>query len=331
MQKAGRKRWQTLVLVGLVLFLGLGLLIQGVGAMLSWVVPEGMLFTHNGDQPSTGACQGSTQSTPVIMQNLFIDGRKVECGDLILFGSTLAVKGQVRGSIFAFGSNIDITGSVSGDVNLYGGTVTLQRGSLMHGNINLFSGSERQEVGSRLNGTVNVRNQHISLWLPGINGGFFFPFWSIIVWVILGLSLVSLLPEHTMFVRTTVVTKARRSLVLGLISLLLTPAIFIVLIALIIPFPLVILIAVGLIAAWALGTIAIGWLVGEYIMRAIAPRHSMRLSQVAVGLTLLVLVGALPYIGWLVSIGSGLLGLGAVFLSRFGTRLYSPPKRPLTF
>jgi hypothetical protein len=44
----------------------------------------------------------------------------------------------------------------------------------------------------------------------------------------------------------------------------------------------------------------------------------------------LVLAGSLPYIGWLLSIGAGLIGLGAVFLSRFGTRLYSQPKKPIT-
>jgi hypothetical protein len=41
------------------------------------------------------------------------------------------------------------------------------------------------------------------------------------------------------------------------------------------------------------------------------------------------LAGSLPYIGCFISIGAGLLGLGAVFLSRFGTRLYSQPKQPL--
>jgi hypothetical protein len=104
-----------------------------------------------------------------------------------------------------------------------------------------------------------------------------------------------------------------------------------VLIALILPIPLAVLIAIGLIAAWALGTIAIGWLVGEYIMRVIAPRHNTHLAQVSVGLTVLILVGSIPYIGWIISAGAGILGLGAVFLSRFGTRLYSQPRHPLRF
>ncbi len=329
MQKAGRRRWWTLVLIGLALLLGAGLLIQGAGLLWGWLNP-GVQSAGSGDLASAGDCT-STQRAPVLGQTLVVGEREVVCGDLTLFGSTLDVTGQVRGNILAFGSNINIAGKVSGDVDLYGGRATLQNGSRVRGNINLYGGSERREAGASLDGAVNDRSQHVSLWLPGLSNGFAFPFWPMVIWVVLGLALVSLLPEHVMFVRATVASQARRSLLLGLLSLLLAPAVLIVLIALIIPIPLAVIIVCGLIAAWALGTIAIGWLMGEYIMRAIAPRHNTRLVQVTVGLTVLVLVGSLPYIGWLVSIGAGLLGLGAVFLSRFGTRLYGQPRHPLKF
>lgn len=329
MQKAGSRHWWTLVLIGLVLVLGAGLLIQGAGLLWSWLNP-GIQTAGQGDQSLAGACT-SAQRARIVGQSLVVGAHEVVCGDLTLLGSTLDVIGQVRGNILAFGSNINIAGMVSGDVDLYGGRATLQNGSHVRGNINLYGGSERMEAGANLEGEINNRSQHVSLWLPGLSDGFAFPFWPIVIWVVLGLALVSLLPEHVMFVRTTVASKARRSLLLGLLSLLLAPAVLIVLIALIIPIPLAVIIVGGLIAAWALGTIAIGWLMGEYIMRAIAPRHNTRLAQVTVGLTVLVLVGSLPYIGWLVSIGAGLLGLGAVFLSRFGTRLYGQPRHPLKF
>jgi hypothetical protein len=161
-------------------------------------------------------------------------------------------------------------------------------------------------------------------------GGPGFHFWSLVTWVLLGVLLTSLLPEHVTLVRTTVRSKFRRCFVLGLLSILLAPVVLAVLTALIIPIPLAIIVAIGLIAAWALGTVAIGWLLGDYIVRTVTPHHNqIRWIQVVVGLTTLVLAGSLPYIGWLISIGAGLLGLGAVFLSRFGTRLYGLPKQPL--
>ncbi|HET8844158.1 MAG TPA: polymer-forming cytoskeletal protein [Ktedonobacteraceae bacterium] len=327
MRKAGRGRWQTFVLLLIAIVLGAGLLIQGVGLLMSWVKPDSSFGMQRPDLTSSQCTE--TQSRPVFGQKLIISEHEVVCGDLTLFGSSLDVRGRVQGTILAFGSNIDIAGSVRGDVNLYGGIAILRSHSQVQGNINLYSGSERPEQGARLAGTVNDRSQHISFWLPGVGTGFAFPFWSMVIWGVLGVVFISLLPEHVMFVRTTAASKTRRSLLLGLLSLLLAPVVLIVLIALIIPVPLAILIAIGLIAAWTLGTIAIGWLVGDLIMRAVAPRHNTRLAQVTVGLTALVLVGSLPYVGWIVSLGAGLLGLGAVLLSRFGTRLYGQPRHPL--
>jgi hypothetical protein len=104
----------------------------------------------------------------------------------------------------------------------------------------------------------------------------------------------------------------------------------VVLIALILTIPVALILALGLFAAWILGTIAISWTIGEYIVLSVAPKYNTRLIDIVVGLTALVLVGSIPYIGWLISIGVGVLGIGAVFLSRFGTRLYSQPKKPLT-
>jgi len=316
------------VLTGIALLLGAGLLIQGAELFWVWLNP-GIEAVGKGDQPA-GVCT-SMQSAPVFGRSLHVGEHEVVCGDLTLLGSTLDVTGQVRGNILAFGSNINIAGIVNGDVNLYAGLASVQRGAHVYGNINLYGGRARTEPGANLGGEVTNRSQRLSLWLPGLGDRFAFPFWPVLIWVTLGLALVSLLPEHVMFVRATVASKVRRSFLLGILSFLLAPAVLIVLIALILPIPLAVLIVGGLIAAWALGTIAIGWLMGEYIMQALAPRHNTRLVQVTVGLTVLVLVGSLPYIGWLVSISAGLVGLGAVFLSRFGTRLYGQPRHPLRF
>ena len=115
---------------------------------------------------------------------------------------------------------------------------------------------------------------------------------------------------------------------------MLAPAVLIVLIALIVSIPLALIVLLGLLVAWILGSVAIGWMIGEQIVQALTtrqPTRNTRYLQVIVGLIALALLSSLPFIGWLISIGTGLLGLGAVLLSRFGTRLYSQPKQPLPF
>jgi len=268
---------------------------------------------------------------PSFGSDVVVDTNEVECGNLTTFGGTVAIKGEIKGDIVAFNSKVVIAGTVYGNIQLYGGQVILQSGSQIHGDIHLYGGRYIKDPNSQLDGAIIDSGTHLD-WLLGDNGEFHFSFWALLVWVALGIVLTSLLPEHVVIVRTTVVSKTRRSLVIGLLSILLAPPILIVLIALILSLPLAIIVALGLIAAWALGTVAVGWHVGDYILRKVAPLHiqqNTRLLQVVVGLTVLVLADSLPYIGWPIAIGTGLLGLGAVFLSRFGTRLYGPPKEPL--
>jgi hypothetical protein len=325
MLKAGRLQWFLFALAGVVLFPAFVL----SGKLLAWATPTVQAAGTSIDS-RVSACS-ETYRTPSFGSDVIVSTNEVVCSDLTAFGGTVAINGEVRGNIVAFNSDILIQGKVTGTIHLFGGRVSLLNGSHVIGDIHLygstFSKSENVQFAGSLNNSADeMRNG----WIFGGNGGFTFPFWSILTWVALGLLLTTLLPEHVMFVRTTVFNKKGRSFFIGLLSLLLAPVVFIVLVALILSIPLAFIVALGLIAAWALGTVAIGWHVGDLIMRRLAPQQNTRPVQVVVGLTVLALVGSLPYIGWLISLGVGVLGLGAVFLSRFGTRLYSSPKQPLT-
>src|SRR3954453_24009131 len=132
MQKAGRRQWQTLVLLALALVLGTGLLIQGVGLLMAWVGPVGSATSKHSSDPGSPQCT-AIQHGPVFGQTLIVNEQEVLCGDLTLFGRSLHVRGQVQGTILAFGSNIDIAGNVRGDVNLYGGVATFRNHSHLQG------------------------------------------------------------------------------------------------------------------------------------------------------------------------------------------------------
>jgi len=328
MRDVRKRHWSLLSLVAFLLplafFIAAG---GGLLAGITGITPTAMA-AHSDPAGATSACtyghRGSAFGGVVV-----VDTRETECGNLTTFGGTVAINGVVKGNIVAFNSNVVIRGTVDGNIELYGGNVILQSGSHVHGDINLYGGHWTQSTGTQIDGAVIDRTEHIDSLLLG-HGGFRFSIWSLLIWVALGILFTSLFPEHVMLVRTTVISKVRRSFVIGLLSILLAPPVLVVLIALVLSIPLAIIVGLGLIAAWALGTVAIGWHIGDYIMRKVAPHQNTRLMQIVVGLTVLVLAGSLPYIGCLITIGAGLLGLGAVFLSRFGTRLYDQPRQPLT-
>ncbi len=322
MRKAVRIQW--LLLAGLVL---ISVYLTGAGGgLFRWVMPSAQAAGKHIDSAGNGCTH--SHDGPSFGENIVVDGNEVTCGDITSFGGTVTIKGEVQGEVVAFNSQVVVLGTVDDSMNLYAGSLVLQHGSNVQGDINLYGSHMSQNAGTTHH-KINNYNWGIDL-LVGMRGAFAFPYMSILIWVIVGLLLTSLLPEHVVFVRTTVISKRKRSFVLGLLSLLLAPPVLIVLAALILSIPLAIIVAVGLFAAWVLGTVAIGWNVGEYILRAVAPQQKERYVQVVVGLAVLALVGSLPYIGWLINIVVGLLGLGAVLLSRFGTRLISQPKHPLT-
>lgn len=316
----GRSWWFKLTLPGLVLIVAI-MLSEGLVVLL------GAASAEAAQVPGVPECTG-TQQKPSFGSAVVVDSSEVICSDVTSFGGTVVVRGKVNGDIVAFGGKVLIAGIVNGDIYLYNGNVTLQNGAQVNGNIHLCNGQWVKADVSQLHGNIYGCSQSIAQFATSDSGGIV-RFWLIVTWIGAGLLLTSLLPEHVMLVRTTAISKKRRSFVLGLLSMLLAPIILAVLIALIIAVPLAILVGVGLIAAWVLGTVAIGWQLGEYIVRRVAPHYNTRLIQVIVGLTVLALIESLPVVGWLVSLLVGVVGLGAVFLSRFGTRLYSQPKQPI--
>ncbi len=324
MHKGKRFNWLLLVLVGSLLFLGLT--ISGIGEHLAWALPSAQATDKSvigNDVTCTRNIHG-----PSFRENIVIGPREVVCGNITSFGGSVVIQGELHGNITAFNSNTFIVGQVFGNLTLFGGSIALKNAEQIRGHISVYGSTELNAQGKQLDGAMNGYEQHRTF--PGSMGGFSFPFWSLVIWIILGIALSSLLPEHVAFVRTTVTTKTRRSILIGLLSIVLVPAVLVVLVALILTIPLALILGLGLLAAWILGTVAISWTIGEYILLSVAPRYNTRLIDVVVGLMVLVLVGSIPYIGWLISIGVGLLGIGAVFLSRFGTRLYSQPRQPLT-
>jgi len=283
--------------------------------------------TGEQSQQAIQNCSG-TQRHPSFGTDVVVDSNESICGNVTSFGGTMVIQGKVQGDIVVFGTSVIIDGTLHGNIDAYGGSVTLQNNAAVYGDIHLCKGDFTPGGEVHLHGSLYGCPTNVNQLLL-LDTGPDFRFWAVLTWVALGFLLMLLLPEHVTLVRTTVTSKARRSFALGVLSILLALPVLAILVALIISIPLAIIVAIGLVAAWALGTVAVGSLVGEYIVRVVAPQKNTRSVQVVVGLTVLVLAGSLPYIGWIISIGAGLLGLGAVFLSRFGTRLYSQPKQPI--
>ena len=271
------------------------------------------------------SCTSSNQK-PTFGGTITVSAGNVLCSDVTNIGGTISIQGVVQGNVLAFGSTIILTGGVNGDIKLFGGSIHFLRGSYVQGNINLYGSRVDGEKEANLYGMYNDHSKTTGLF--GLSA-FTLPIWFLFLMFPLGLLYTRFLPEHVMFVSATVKNQMRRSLLIGLLSALLTPAVLLVLIALIISIPFALIVLLILLIAWTSGTIAICWILGEQLIHAFTTRPHTRYLQVTVGVIMLAVFISLPFIGWIVFLGTGIVGSGAVFLSRFGTRLYQQPKPPL--
>lgn len=273
----------------------------------------------------TNPCTSSNQR-PTFGGSITVGAGNVLCSDVTNIGGTVSIQGLVQGNVLAFGSTIILAGGVNGDIKLFGGSIHFLRGSFVHGNVNLYGSRVDGEKEATILGMYNDHSKTSGLF--GLSA-FTLPIWFLFLMIPLGLLYTRFLPEHVMFVSSTVKNQMRRSLLIGLLSALLTPAVLLVLIALIISIPFALIVLLIVLIAWTSGTIAICWILGQQLIHVFTGSPHTRYLQVTVGVIMLAVFISLPIIGWIVFLGTGIVGSGAVFLSRFGTRLYQQPKPPL--
>jgi hypothetical protein len=275
-----------------------------------------------------GQCTKSSRF-PSFGGTIVVETHEVLCSDLTVFGGTVTIHGELQGNLLAFGGTISIDGGVFGDITLFGGSVTLQPGAHVHGSIHLYGGQEVQAKKAILDGTLDDHSQH-TLYFGFQGPGF--SIWYLIFIIPLSLLFARFFPEHATFVRAAVEQHLRRSFLVGLLTCLLAPVVLFLLLALIVSIPIALVLLIGLLAGWLAGIVAISWSIGEQILRALTSRPLTRRSRylaIVLGQVILAIFGSLPVIGWFVTLGAGMIGLGAALLSRFGTRLYGRPRQLL--
>ncbi len=269
-------------------------------------------------------------------------------GNLIVYGGDAVLEegSRVTGDVVIVGGSLDASGEIGGDAVVTGGSGTLHETAIVHGDLVAIGGNVNREPGAQVQGqdinTVGPR------WTPdfSISG---VPFWRWLQWNDLGfgnalrafgwavtMGVVALLvlvfwPEQTARVQQVIRSAPVAAGGMGLLTAIAGAAVFSVLI---LALCLGLLGWVGLIAAALFGWVALGSIVGLRVAPVLKLNDLHLAASGALGtfgLTLVVeLLRAVPCIGPVVALLLASLGLGAVVLTRFGTRPYfpTPPAAP---
>ena len=304
-----------------------------------FLMPTGAVHAQGPDANSDGKV--------IFGSNFTIESGDSFEGDLVVFGGNVLVKtdADLNGSLVVFGGTVESNGMIKGDVVIIGGQVELKEKAHVTGDVVTVGGQLQKADGAEIDGEV-VNNVQPNIQLPDGRipptveeqpniptpsvdfGGN--PFWSAagilvraIAVALLAMLVVMFLQPQLNRVGQAVTTQPLMSSGIGLMTVLVAPLAVVILTVTIILIPVAFVGILLLVFAWLFGIIALGQEVGERFTRSINQTWAPVFTT-GFGTFLLVLVGGalgeIPCVGWLAPAALGLLGVGAVAITWFGTR-----------
>jgi len=271
-------------------------------------------------------------------------------GDLVVVcgSATLAKDAKIDGAVVIVGGGLILDTAIGGDVVVIGGPAKLQENAHVRGSLVTIGGTVQKADGARVDGdTVENVSPPISPTLPGDPAApvvpqsdfskpasFLMEAVKIVLNAVLLAALAALialfLPAQLRRVGKTVTYQPLMAGGMGILTYVLfvvtvvALALFSVLIiTLILTVPLLLVVILALVAGSVFGWLAIGTEAGERLA-ALSKREWPLAASAALGTFVLTLVtnsvATVPCVSWMLKVVVGLMGLGAVLMTRFGTQ-----------
>jgi cytoskeletal protein CcmA (bactofilin family) len=266
----------------------------------------------------------------------------------VVYGGNLVVKGHVEKDAVAFGGNLDVYGRVEGDASAFNGNVILHPGSAVEGDVSAIGGNVIREDGAEVEGSIesfgggNVgrvvagqvkdtlkkefRKERAEAEDEEEDHGGGLPGFLIRFAALFGLGFLGQLfmPTRMKELSSTLKEQPIKSGLVGFLGALALIPITVVLTITLIGIP--VMVALLLVAALAtvLGFTAVASEIGMRV--PILRGRKTQAVVLAVGLLILLGLGAIPGVGWLVTVPATFMGFGAAILTRFGNRLRGIPE-----
>ncbi len=305
-----------------------------------------LLFLPLGTAQAKGSDEG-----PFFGESVVVKSGETFQGDLVVFGGSVTIEkdAAVNGSLILIGGSLIADGEVRGDMIVIGGAVSLASNAHIFGNLFTVGAPINRAEGARIDGSVLNNPKKPSVAAPEVGVTPVIPrpssifdgvmnfvskvvslFFESIGLGLLAALLILFLPQQTRRVGETIPAQPAWAGAMGLGSILLfitaivALGLFSVLIVtLFLTIPLIIGITVIFAAAVIFGWVGLGTEIGLRLAAALKTEFPLPLSS-GLGTFLLHLgaggFGLIPCIGWIFPTLLGMVSLGAVFLTRFGTR-----------
>ncbi len=311
----------------LVISILIAVLLLGVFPMTALAAQPGAVVVGN---------SYTLESGQVLNDSLFVLGGTVS----LMNGST------INGNVILIGGSAQAAGIIHGSLTVLGGTVNLSSTFVLDGNLTTAGTVVNRAAGAQINGQINSNGTNPIVVIPGqvqipnlnysLNPflkvlGFFL---RLFLWTLAAMILAMFIPNHLGRAAQTAISQPLLSGGLGLLTVVVVVVLAILLGITICLLPISVIAILLLIIAWCFGLITLGFEVGKRISATSkTPWHPALSAGLGTLLLIAVLNGVsalVPCVGWVPKVLVGLLGLGAVLLTQFGTKDYIPtPSLPV--
>ncbi len=303
------------------------------GSVANGVTVAGQTVIISGDVGYGVRAAGSTVSIDgaigrdllVGSSDLVIGNDASVAGDLAFGASTATITGKVDGNVIGGAQTLIIDGTIGGNVTVQVGTLDIRPDAVITGNLNYTAPTEATIPSGVVGGTVVFTQRTNSNAQRDVQRGFgaLAPLalfagltWKLIAYLmafITGLVLILVAPKRMADASSAIRTQTGAVAGYGAIALLVTPLAAIVVCITIVGLP------VGIITMllWGillyLSQLPVSLFIGHMILGRHKPleHKGFMIGSLALGLLLVALARAIPFVGFLVALATALFGFGA--------------------
>ena len=291
--------------------------------------------------PGTALARGLADDRIVFGDNFTLKSGETQDGDLVVFGGNVVLEqnSTVTGNVVLMGGNLDSSGTIQGSVVGLGGLVSLGGTAVVEGDVTMIGAQLVRDPGARVEGQVfsNLKAPLTFTFPGGVQVPRFDVSFSpvfhatefvlkLFLWAALAVLLVLFLPVHTRRVTQVAFTQPLVAGGLGLLTVVALPVLVLALAITILLIPVSLAVAALAGLAWMYGLIALGLEVGNRLAKLFkqewAPAVEAGAGTFALILVLNGIREVVPCAGWIAPALAGIVGLGAVLLTRFGFQTY---------
>lgn len=256
----------------------------------------------------------------------------VKAENVVKVGTDVTIEeGMKVNNVVVVGGQITVNSLVENNVVAVGGSVVLTSKALVRGNVVCIGGVIARGSGAQVFGnTKEINSSNISTFIKSFFRGET-EGWSALFNIIslyfqglifiLAMLTAFIIPRPLTAIKQSIQKSKIKSFFWGLLTTLMITPFFILLVISIAGIYLIPIAFTALLMAFILGYIAAGALLGDIILTKIVHAHKKSLiTETILGLIFLLVIGWIPYIGWLIKVFAVTSGLGGVLLVLFNRR-----------